>query len=577
MIFYRIFFVFFLFSLQSIYSQNDNDFVKLINAHIRIRDYSSAIDEAQQALHLFPHSKPLWNVYIRALAKKGDEKEMISVWNNYVEVFPEEKENRELTEILAWGVLEHASHSSSPIIRLMSLLSAFLSQDSKGIKIMVNALRDPNSAIRGAAAQLSSNFFDDDLKDEIYYLFHNETVWNVRLEIIHAMGAMKMREVQDELLALLKSSNTTAEEIVIVVEALVNMLDRATREDVIKLSESNRAGLRLLACQVVAHFEMRNCVDLIVPLIDDHNADVRKAALWVMGYLRIGGFKENPPEEFVKKRLKDNDPYVAMKAAWLLMLSNPKLGQQYLKPWLNHENRDVRIAAAAHLATSGKHAFPLIEEQFQISKDPYVRMNLAIGLLGQRVLTQEACTALYDGLITIKDKWTWDESNHVRALGPSKLRHTDDLNNSPETIDQITRLEVLNILAMMKFTKAQQAIKAFLQQKTWGITAMAAATLLTEGDEAALDIVQALMNDSDTQVRVQSALILALWGGGGEALETLSKAYATADREMKERILEGIIKISSPESISFLLERLQEPNQSLRVMAAAGLILCLYH
>ena len=66
-------------------------------------------------------------------------------------------------------------------------------------------------------------------------------------------------------------------------------------------------------------------------------------------------------------------------------------------------------------------------------------------------------------------------------------------------------------------------------------------------------------------------------GGGDTALDTLTIAYSQVDREMKERILEGIVKISSPKSIPFLLDRLQEPNQSLRVMAAAGLVLCLYN
>lgn len=558
-------------------SKQDVDFVKIINAHLRIRDYVSAQKETINALHLFAHSKLLWNTYIRVLAKSGNEKEMISTWKNYVEVYPEEKSNRELTEILAWGVLEKASISSSPIIRMMALLSAFLSQDAKGIKIMLNCLRDKNSAIRGAAVELSSNVRDDTIKDEIYHLFHNEIVWNVKLETIRAMGCMKMHEVQDELLDRLQSSNTTAEETAVLVEALVNLWDRATREDVQKLAKSNRSGLRLLACQVVAHFEMKDCIDLIIPLVDDYHVDVRKLAIWVLGNLRITHIDENSIETVMKKRLKDIDPYVAIKAAWVMTLNDADKGQELFKYWLKHEDHNVRIIAAAHLAASGKYGLSLMKKEFNSAKDPYVRMNLALGLLGQRVETQNACTALYDGLQNVKERWAWDESHQVRALVPSKLRFTDDLNHSPETMDQTTRLEILNILSIMKFAYAQQAIKFFLQEKTWGITAMAAATLLTEGDEAALDLVKNLMLESDQQVRVQAALILALWGGGSEALETLSQAYVNADREMKERILEGMVRVSSPEAIPFLLERLEEPNQSLRVMAAAGLILCLYH
>jgi HEAT repeat protein len=572
------FLVFILFvNVNWVLFSTESEAIKAVQAHIRIKDYPSAHEEAVEALHQYPHSKGLWEAYIKVLAKQGQEKEMISVWKDYVEVFPEAKENRELTETLAWGIIDHASHSSSPLIRVLALISAVLSQDAKGIQILQQNLRDNNSAIRGIAAQLSGQVRDDDIKDEIYRLFQKETVWNVRLEVIRSMGGMKIKRAQNELLALLQNSKTTAEETAAIITTLVDMWDSVTRDEVVRLAQSNRAGLRLLACQVVAHFDMKEDLDLIAPLLDDHNADVRKAALWTVGYLRVKQLKGLPVAIFAEKKLQDIDPLVGIKAAWLLTLNDAAKGQAAFIPWFQHPDRDVRIMAAAHLAACGKYASPLIIDMFKSSSEPYVRMNLALGLIGQRLEPQLACMALYQGLQTVKERWTWDENNQVRALIPSKLRHLDDLNNSPETVDQVTRLEILNILAVMKFPYAQMAIKSFSQEKTWGITAMAAATLLTEGDEAALDLVQNLMNDSDMQVRIQAALILALWGGGEESLDTLSKAYPQVDREMKERILEGIVKIASSKSIPFLLDRLQEPHQSLRLMAAAGLIQCLYH
>lgn len=555
----------------------ENQYVKIVNAHLRIKDFQSAREDAVQALHLFPHSKPLWEVYIKVLSKQGREKEMISTWNEYVNVFPEEKENRILIETLAWGIVEHGSHSTSPIIRLLALLSAFLSQDSKGVEIVARNLKDHNSAIRALAVQLSANLNDAEIQEGIYKLFKEETVWNVRLEVIRSIGMMKLKDAQNDLLSLLQSANTTAEETAAVIEALVELWDSPSRKEAARLTQSGRAGLRILGCQVMAHFEMRENIDLLIPLIEDHNADVRKAALWTLGYLRVQEINGQPIVDIIQKRLNDTDPIVGLKAAWIVTLIDPAKGQKALQSFFTHADSDVRIMAAAHLAACGKYAFPLIIEQFKTSSEPFVRMNLALGLLGQNLHTDEACKTLYQGLQNVKERWNWDEKHHVRALVPSKLKHLDDLNTSPETIDQMTRLEILNILSIMKFSHAQQAIKSFLQEKTWGITVTAAVTLLTEGDEATLELVENLMKDNDMQVRVQAALILALWGGGELALETLYTAYPQVDREMKERILEGIIKISSPKSIPFLLERLKEPNQSLRVIAATGLILCLYH
>ena len=161
---------------------DENEYLKIINAHMRIKDFQSANDSAIEALNLFPQSKDLWQIYIKVLSKQRNEKEMLSVWKNYIQAFPEEKNHRMLIETLAWGTIDNASCSSSPIIRVMAVLSAFLSQDAKGIEILRRSLQDPNSAIRGMAVQLSAQLGDADLQDEIYHLFQTETVWNVRLK-----------------------------------------------------------------------------------------------------------------------------------------------------------------------------------------------------------------------------------------------------------------------------------------------------------------------------------------------------------------------------------------------------------
>jgi HEAT repeat protein len=141
----------------------------------------------------------------------------------------------------------------------------------------------------------------------------------------------------------------------------------------------------------------------------------------------------------------------------------------------------------------------------------------------------------------------------------------------------LTRLEILNVLAVMDDPRAQPAIKNFLQERTWGVSGLAAALLLTEGDELALQYVQELLGDSSDKVKVQAALILALWGRGEGSINVLQEAYEDADREMKERLLEGIGHVGASSSIPFLTKRLKESYQTLRIVAAASLLKCLYH
>jgi HEAT repeat protein len=142
-------------------------------------------------------------------------------------------------------------------------------------------------------------------------------------------------------------------------------------------------------------------------------------------------------------------------------------------------------------------------------------------------------------------------------------------------VNQVVRLELLNILAIVKEPMAQEGIKKFLQQKKWGISGVAAALLLSEGDESALEIVKNLLADPDKNIRVQAALILALWGRDEGALTVLREAYPQVSRDMKEKILEGMGRVGAPSSIPFLIETFNDPFQTLRVIAAAACLECL--
>jgi len=56
------------------------------------------------------------------------------------------------------------------------------------------------------------------------------------------------------------------------------------------------------------------------------------------------------------------------------------------------------------------------------------------------------------------------------------------------------------------------------------------------------------------------------------ALPTLIDLYPEADRPTKITILEAIGKVKDERVVSFLMERLQEPSQTLRLVAACMVI-----
>ncbi len=113
-------------------------------------------------------------------------------WSNGLETavkFEEEKNNRRMLEVLAWGVLNKGESSAQLNIRLNSMLGAAFTRDAKAIPMLLEQMRASNALLRSIAIKLATTFGDAPLKDEIARLLKEEKVWYVRLDVIQAVGA----------------------------------------------------------------------------------------------------------------------------------------------------------------------------------------------------------------------------------------------------------------------------------------------------------------------------------------------------------------------------------------------------
>lgn len=539
-------------------------------ASMLVQDPKTACLEAERLISENPHSQEVWKAYIQALGKNGDEKGMIAAWKQYITFFPDESANRALLEEMAWSTIEKASLSSSPPIRMYALLGAFFGQDARGVKLIHKHLSDESANMRLIAVKLSSELQDSKLKETVFSLLKTESNWKVRLEVIKAVGKMKIQDAQAELISIVGNDRTLAEEKAAAIEALLHLIETPDRNEVSLLTKSNRAGLRLLACEMIAHAELKNELDLVIPLLQDHCNDVRAAAINTLGICRA----INP--HLIAPLLQDKNSKVAIYAAWAMTIEDPQKGIEAFRPWLQNDQKETKLLATAALSATGKYGLPLMQEVFKQTDDPYVKINLALGLIGQRSEVEEASHALYEGFIS-SEKWMWDESNGFKVLAPNKVKHSDMTPNYPEAINQLTHLEILNILAVLQNPHVKEAVKHFLKMKTWGITGMASALLLTEGDEESIEVVKTLLDDPTHDIRVQAAMVLAGWGREEPVISILEEAYKDSPRDIKERILEGVGRVGSLKSIPFLVERLDESSQSLRIIAASSLLQTLYH
>lgn len=548
-----------------------------VHAHLLIHDKHSACEMGRQGVLSYNNDAQIWEAYITALAEAGFEKEMISAWQHYFILNPKAFENRKLIENMAWGVIRKASYSDSPIIRIYSILGAFYANDARGVQILNRLIRDSNTLTRLAAIQLSSRLRDASLCDSIAQAYLKEHCTENRIEIIKAIGNMKLKALKPQLVAILVNQKSSAEEKAAAIESIIHLMDTVERNEILHLATSDRAGLRLLASHAVAHFELTNELDLLLPLLKDNSSEVRATVLQHLGTLRVDNINDTKVVDIASSMIVDRDPHVAISAAWLLTLHDPEKGQKAFFPWFSHANSEIRILAATALGSAGKYAFPLIVPMFKQSKDKFVKLNLAHALLVNRSNLPEASETLFEAIKNQKEKLDWEKNGIFRSIISSKKNYSDNPDENPVVLSQIVKLEILNLLALVKYSNAQEAVLTFLKQKNWGISGMAAALLLTEGDENAVDIVKELLTYPVYKVRVQAAIILALWGQGEDALKVLQEAYFEGDREDKERIVEAIGRVSVSSSIPFLLQQLNEPSQKLRIIVACALLECLYN
>lgn len=569
--------LFLLTSISLFANDEEARLAKRVQSHFILKDYAGAQRAAEYYLYRHPHSKELKINYIEALALNGFEKKALEFRESLIKKFPEEKENRALLNTICWGILQKGVSSMQYATRLTSLIGAYLTRDVKAVPMIRDTMKDRNAILRTVAVQLACQYRDAPLQEEVSRLFSEEKIWLVRLEILKAVGKMGLKNESLKLKEVLSHDRTSMEEKAACIEALLSLNDQIDETEFQSLVESDRAGLRRLACEIAVHIKMDFASDYLMKLLDDPRSDVRIRAMNAIGLHYRKSLDPNALKEKLLLRSQDVDPSVAITANWALALVEPELGIRQMESWLYSEQPECRRLAAAALATTGKKALPLIAATVKEHADPFVKGNLAMGLIGQRYQVDLACNTIYELLRNQPQLWVMDQSQNplFQVLSPCSVSHIDQIPNYPQAIDQMTRLHLLGLLAVMEDPRAEPGIREFLEQRRWGVTGFAAATLLKEGDEEALELIRSLLKDAEKNVRIQAALVLAYLGKDPSVVGLLQEAYHDCDHSVKLYILEALGQVGNQSSFDFLVQALNEPFQVLRVVAASSLVLCL--
>lgn len=547
-----------------------------VQTHILMKDFHRALDLCKGALEEQQDSLELKKLHIQILASMDLDVEALQCWKTYF--LDQAIDDYELIETLGWSVLSASSKKKNPQLNSMLLSGAFVIDDIRAVKMLVHHLESPNSFIRAMALQLSVRYPDEVVIAKIRHMVQKERVWFVKLEAIKALGMMQVEGSRACLRKIITEGSRLDEEKHAAVVALVSSYGQVCQDEVQELVYSKRMGLRCLGCNIIGFTDQQKSRGELLSLLEDSSPQVRVAALNNLYLLGISGLSTSELDR-VSTLCDDPNPEVSVIASWMLAPYCQQKSIAALQCWMQSSRQQVRCMAAYFLAKIGKGAKREVLMSLKNQLDPFVKLNIALGMLGTGIDDRVALDEVALFLKTTQKKVMHftPPFSLCSLVVPSKVRHTPEVPRYPNMVDSMTRLELLNILASLDYEGAKESMKTFLKSNMLGISFTAANLLISIEGQRALDIVRQFLTDEDQQLRLQAAIVLCANAEGGMALDTLHALFHEVPRALQVEILQAIGSVGEKRSIPFLMTLLEEPYASIRMLASAAMIRCAYH
>lgn len=542
-----------------------------------VKDMRGALETCISAIDQFPQSLEIKKLYLQALSQSGYSSYALQIWEEIKNELTDLKEIATMQECIAWGILSMGKSSSQIAIKNLSLFSSFLTQDARVSEMLLHALNSSNAIRRALAIRLAAKYGNALLHRAIINLLVTEKVAFVRKELIEAIGVGKIVEGRESLQSIL-SIDTDPSEKYTAIHSLSLLSENLQPEEIIALLQHPYASFRLLAIEIIDRLNLVALYPLLFTTLQDPSLDVKIAGLKGIG-LHIPSKWSMDQKNAVKACCSDPNPFVAMLAAWNCLLQEEDIGTNVFIEKMQSTNPSIRIFASALLSFTGFKGLPLIISTFESTKDPYIRINLARGLISLRVLVKEASLALLHFIRETQTPIMWDTGQYIffPMISPSTITPSPLCYNLRAVMDGITRLSLLNNLLTTEPIVAIETARNYLYNHFWGLSGNAAAMLMETGNSYCVDLVKNLLNDPNKKIRLQAALVLAFMHQDQTAAQVLEELYYTVRQEEKFYILEALGQLSTKQSVPFLMKLLTEPFTGIRITAASILIQNLYH
>jgi HEAT repeat protein len=537
-----------------------------IQKHYALKDYSSCKNLAKECVFKNPQDKLAWQYYIYSLANLGEEKDAHTTYQTFCTYYPEEALNHPILETLSWSVLRKYSHSSYPKLRFFSLMGAAFCQDVSGVKIVEHMLDDTTDALRAVAVKAAASYRDEKLKKKLLMMCEKDSSQEVRCLCVEALGALEVKEALPHLMHILNEEHVNPELMLAAVKALVHLYDPIEVKDAQKLLLSTRAGLRELGARLMAFQNMDKDCEILYPLLNDPHPVVRIAAVETLTFL-----KKKIPENLLPTQKDQN---LALLLDWHYALFTPNLTKDLLSKHIYSNDMALRRHAASLIANSHLAASSFASDVMIHTKDPFIALSLARGQITHRKEIFKAAEVVHQKLEEIQEPISFLDSifasevvpfAQLKKMMPASERKKEDL---------LTRLQLIRMLAIIKYEKTDDLLKRFLKEKSFVGSAISL-SLQEMGEDMGVSL-DHLLEDEDKKIQLQAACILASFGEKEKACDKLLELYKECDREKKLSILEAIASLQDKRCLPFLVQELHASHPTLRILAAAAILKTLY-
>ena len=555
----------------------EKEFIAKISSLMTVGDNKGARRVSFLTRELYPESKSVLSLYIRALASDGYLKEALS----HLPVIlgdAEVRANFSVLEAIGWNFLLYEEGISS-VSNIASLLGAYRTHDARCVHLLLKKLDSTNAYDRHLAVKLCMGYRDFPLMQKITMMLKTEKNYFVKLMLIEAAGKMQIKDSASILREMISSSSRTSEEKCAAIQSLINLTEKPAKSELITLKKSHKTSMREFCAALITHFEMDENRDILVEFLEDRHPSVRAKAL--LGLVLLDADKDTlyNIRGKVESIAKNDVVEVAAIANVLLLKIDAEKGMRlFSASLLGGDKKKARFNSRV-IGCIGAVANPLIQEVFHKSDDPIVKANLCLTMIGKDIDDYLAAKYLsrflkeYTGRIMMKT----DFAPFFLGVDDSTVRHIPYIQNYPNLVDSMTRLQVLSKLSILEVDGALESMRSFLKNRMWKVSSSAAIMMLEESSLEDIKLLKELLCDIDPMVRLQAALVLAFYGNDKTVSCVLEEAYEQVNWEKRIMILEAIGVIGDRKSIPFILEKMKKESFILQKMAAASLLQCLYH